>query len=180
MVLICLNLIPLWHWIQIFEIFFVKPIHTDHDDSNKSRKISKRGEYLCLTAQICREECSDLCTVLDNHLKIKGDSFEGCLKEAIYSTFSMSLSWCKDHKDICQHTLASKKSLAPMTPSVETLISDSRAKAIRPLSSCNSPAAARWKISRNCNTETVFKLCVCLKLTKTKQPIPPKGQNTIL
>lgn len=46
-------------------------------------------------------------------------------------------------------TLASKKSLAPMTPSVDTLISDSLASAIRPLSSCSSPAAALRKISRN-------------------------------
>lgn len=54
----------------------------------------------------------------------------------------------------CPVTLASKKSLAPITPSVETLISDSLASAIRPLSSCSSPAAALRKISKNCRTET--------------------------
>lgn len=50
-------------------------------------------------------------------------------------------------------TLASKKSLAPITPSVDTLISDSLASAIRPLSSCSSPAAALRKISRNYRKE---------------------------
>lgn len=48
------------------------------------------------------------------------------------------------------HTLASKKSLAPITPWVETSISDSLANASRPLSSCSSPAAALRKINRNC------------------------------
>lgn len=47
-------------------------------------------------------------------------------------------------------TLASKKFLAPFTPSVETSISESRARACSPLSSCSSPAAALRKISRNC------------------------------
>lgn len=47
-------------------------------------------------------------------------------------------------------TLASKKLLAPFTPSVETSISESRARACSPLSSCSSPAAALRKISRNC------------------------------
>lgn len=46
-------------------------------------------------------------------------------------------------------TLASKKSLAPLTPSWETSISESFARAISPLSSCSSPAAALWKMSRN-------------------------------
>lgn len=50
-------------------------------------------------------------------------------------------------------TLASKKFLAPLTPSVETSISDRRAKAWRPLSSSNSPAAALRKIRRNWNVE---------------------------
>lgn len=47
-------------------------------------------------------------------------------------------------------TLASKKFLAPLTPSRATSISDSFARAVSPLSSCSSPAAALWKMSRNC------------------------------
>ena len=50
-------------------------------------------------------------------------------------------------------TLASKKLLAPLTPSVETSISESRASTCSPLSSCSSPAAALRKISRNCSRE---------------------------
>lgn len=79
-------------------------------------------------------------------------------------------------------TLASKKSLAPMTPSVETLISDNRAKAIRPLSSCNSPAAALRKIKRNCNREK-YKNNFCdvyaLDLTILK-PVCLQGQTVVL
>jgi len=59
------------------------------------------------------------------------------------------LNYMKKYK-LYKNTLASKKLLAPITPSVETLISDNLARAMRPLSSCNSPAAALWKISRNC------------------------------
>lgn len=47
-------------------------------------------------------------------------------------------------------TLASKKLLAPFTPSVETSISERRASTWSPLSSCSSPAAALRKIRRNC------------------------------
>lgn len=46
-------------------------------------------------------------------------------------------------------TLASKKFLAPLTPSMETSISESFARVNRPLSSSSSPAAALWKISKN-------------------------------
>lgn len=52
-----------------------------------------------------------------------------------------------------QLTLASKKVLAPLTPSVETSISERRARAQRPLSSASSPAAAFLKISRNCGRQ---------------------------
>lgn len=50
-------------------------------------------------------------------------------------------------------TLASKKLLAPLTPSVETSISERRASTCSPLSSCSSPAAALRKIRRNCSRE---------------------------
>lgn len=50
-------------------------------------------------------------------------------------------------------TLASKKLLAPLTPSVDTSISERRASTCSPLSSCSSPAAALRKIRRNCRGE---------------------------
>jgi len=50
-------------------------------------------------------------------------------------------------------TLASKKLLAPLTPSVDTSISERRASTCSPLSSCSSPAAALRKIRRNCGRE---------------------------
>ena len=50
-------------------------------------------------------------------------------------------------------TLASKKLLAPLTPSVDTSISERRASTCSPLSSSSSPAAALRKIRRNCGRE---------------------------
>ena len=50
-------------------------------------------------------------------------------------------------------TLASKKSLAPPTPTSSTLISHCFANIPKPESSCNSPAAAFRKISINSRNE---------------------------
>lgn len=70
-----------------------------------------------------------------------------------------SLSWGQGTPPWVLHilpflTLASKKLLAPLTPSVETSISERRASTWSPLSSCSSPAAALRNIRRNCSGET--------------------------
>ena len=71
------------------------------------------------------------------------------------------LGWagCRDRGTVPRRkeapTLASKKSLAPLTPSRATSISESFASAISPLSSCSSPAAALWNMSRNCGGRLV-------------------------
>ena len=68
-------------------------------------------------------------------------------------------------------TLASKKSLAPLTPSRATSISESFASAISPLSSCSSPAAALWNISRNCGGRLVrVKVNVTRRFTVPSDP----------
>lgn len=64
-------------------------------------------------------------------------------------------------------TLASKKSLAPLTPSWATSISESFASAISPLSSSSSPAAALWNMSRNCRKGLIRIRSTSLRLTVT-------------
>ena len=55
---------------------------------------------------------------------------------------------CRDVR-VCGRTFASKKDLAPFTPSVDTSISERSARTCKPLPSASSPAAAFRKISRN-------------------------------
>ena len=59
----------------------------------------------------------------------------------------------RDQKNIIIHTLASKKSLAPPTPTSSTLISHCLANIPKPESAFNSPAAAFRKINMNSRNE---------------------------
>lgn len=117
-----------------------RPSHRDTGQSVSSTRVRPRTKTVNYIALVCWLSHRKALAIAQQNLKGKSTTAE---------LLSLSYSWVFSYSSVPRHTLASKKFLAPLTPSMDTSISESFARVNRPLSSSSSPAAALWKISRN-------------------------------
>lgn len=118
-----------------------RPSYRDTGQSVSSTRVRPRTKTVKYIALVCWLSHRKALAIAQQNLKGKINYSwvaEPQLQLSFFSYFSVP-----------HHTLASKKFLAPLTPSMDTSISESFARVNRPLSSSSSPAAALWKISRN-------------------------------